>query len=216
MAALLRRSRHIWEGSKLLGSALQPAQHAPRFSTFQASPISAAKVSRGKKKEQTPETASVKATDEASTGELGDGSNTPNKPKRSPSAYSQYQKEQFAALKADATGKIVVGEASKDIAARWKSLTDEQKQPYLTQAVAAKMTHREANPKKGKAKVPSKTNGYRLFIKENFEAVKARNAAIGAKEVMTAMGHEWKSKSQADRDSYNAKADEYNRSLSQL
>lgn len=115
-------------------------------------------------------------------------------------------------MKAKSTGKIALGQATKDIAAKWRGLSDKEKKPYQTRAVSAKL----ANPPKQKAtKPPGHQTGYRLFIKENFESVKARNPVLRASEVMTAMGHEWKAKSQADKDAYSAKAVEYNRTLKQ-
>ena len=97
------------------------------------------------------------------------------------------------------TAKINVGQANRDIAAKWKSLSDAEKKPYLDAASANKQP-------KSKAK---RLSGYALFVKENFESVKARNPTIRSKEVLTSMGNEWRSMSDADKDKYKERADKY-------
>ena len=217
MAALLRRTRLIWENSQILGATTKPFQEAwtPFCAVGQAAPFSAAKsatATRGRKKAKDQEPI-IGTTKDAPDGQLGDGHSTPSKPKRSPSAYSQYVKEQFPEMKKNSSGSLTVIQANTILAKQWKSLSEEAKQPYLATALAAKL----ANPVKGKAaKVPKKMVGYRLFVKENFDAVKARNSTLRAAQVVTAMAHEWKAKSQEERNAYNAKAEEYNRTLSHL
>lgn len=132
--------------------------------------------------------------------------------KRSPRSLSGWQlfvKEQYkdreevkSELKGDCTSaKINVGQATRDIAAKWKSLSDTEKKPYLDAASANKQ------PKSTKAK---KLSGYSLFVKENFESVKARNPTIRAKEVLTSMGNEWRSMSDADKLQYKKRAEKHN------
>lgn len=216
MAGLLRRSRLVLEGSRLLGSHLRLAQDVPVFAMYQAASFTAAspgKAVRARKKSQDQKAGSETLVgDVPGGGKLGDGSSTPDKPRRSPSAYSHFQKEKFAELKSSSSDKINVGKVAKDIAAQWKKMSEAEKKPYLASAVASKLAH---PPSTKSPKPPSKINGYRLFVKENFESVKARNPTVGVKEVMTAMGHEWKAKAQADKDTYNAKAADYNRTLSE-
>ena len=130
--------------------------------------------------------------------------------KRSPrslSGWHLFLKEQYkdrqevkSELKGNSTtAKINVGQANRDIAAKWKSLSDAEKKPYLDAASANKQP-------KSKAK---RLSGYALFVKENFESVKARNPTIRSKEVLTSMGNEWRSMSDADKDKYKERADKY-------
>lgn len=215
MAALLRRSRLIWETSQFLGPTVRPLQDvcASRYAMSQSAPFSAARTgtaTRGRKKAKDQET--ITGTKDASEGQLGDGHSTPAKPKRSPTAYIQFFKEQFPELKKNSSGTLNMAEASKTIAQKWKGLSEEDRQPYLATAVAAKLAH-PVKSTAAKEKTPTKMNGYRLFVKENFEAVKARNPTIRTPQVMTAMGHEWKAKAQEEKDAYIAKAEEYNRTL---
>ena len=127
---------------------------------------------------------------------------------RSVSGWQLFLKEQFKSrqemkseLKGDcSSAKIQVGPATRDIAAKWKALSDMEKKPYL-EAASAKKTP------KPKAR---RLNGYSMFVKVNFESVKARNPTIGAKEVLISMGHEWKSMSDAAKDKYKQRAEKYN------
>ena len=133
--------------------------------------------------------------------------------KRAPrtlSGWQRFLKEQFkerAELKKelkDPAAKINLGKALADIGDKWQSLPAKEKQPYLDAAAASK-------PKpKPKTKGLS---GYALFVKENFENVKARNPTIRHKEVLVNMGHEWKAKSDADKEKYKKRAEEYNKTL---
>ena len=131
---------------------------------------------------------------------------------RSLSGWQLFLKEQYkdreevrSELKGDCTSaKMNAGQATRDIAAKWKSLSDTEKKPYLDAASANKQ------PKSTKAK---RLSGYSLFVKENFESVKARNPTIRPKEVLTAMGNEWKSMSDADKNKSKKRADKHNEAM---
>ena len=135
--------------------------------------------------------------------------------KRSPRSLSGWQlflKEQYkdreevkSELKGDcSSAKMNVGQATRDIAAKWKSLSDTEKKPYLDAASANK------KPKSTKTK---RLSGYALFVKENFESVKARNPTIRPKEVLASMGNEWKSMSDADKDKYKQRAEKHKEAM---
>ncbi|KAL3138925.1 hypothetical protein ABBQ32_005742 [Trebouxia sp. C0010 RCD-2024] len=133
--------------------------------------------------------------------------------KRAPRTLSGWQRflqEQFkerVELKQelkDPTAKIDVAKALADIGDKWQSLPAKEKQPYLDAAAASKPKPKPRT--KG-------LSGYALFVKENFENVKARNPTIRPKEVLVNMGHEWKSKSDTDKAKYKKRAEEYNKTL---
>ena len=125
------------------------------------------------------------------------------------------QQHQTAAFSADASTKpegakkraAPKGKSKKSHLEVSESSTD-QDEKSATQA--------PPKPKRApKPKTASKNwSGYTVFISENFESVKARNPAIGAKEVFTAMGNEWKSVSDKEKQAYSAKAAEKNRASS--
>ena len=131
---------------------------------------------------------------------------------RSLSGWQLFLKEQFkgreevkSELKGDCTtAKMNVGQATKDIAAKWKSLSDTEKKPYLDAASA----NRQPKPTKAQ-----RLSGYSLFVKENFESVKARNPTIRPKEVLTSMGNEWRSMSEADKAKYKKRAEKHNEAI---
>lgn len=104
----------------------------------------------------------------------------------------------------DTSVKMDVAKVQADIGAKWQSLSEKEKQPYLDAAAATRP--------KPKPKTRGLT-GYSLFVKENFENVKARNPTIRSKEVLVNMGHEWKSKSDTDKEKYKKRAEKYNETL---
>lgn len=218
MAFLLQRSRHIWQRSGLLSSSVRGATtsllqqpHAPAFSTDQVkvdilpgkSIMYPANPREFLKKKRTASKAKASkpsgTASEAAPDSTEAVSSKPERKKKKVSGFSFFQKDQYAELKQNSSEKLNMRQASKDVAAKWNSLPDEQKRPYLDKAAA------EAPAPASKSK-PGKWNSYRVFISENYGGVKARNPAIGAKDVLKAMANEWKSISDKEKEEYTAKA----------
>ena len=133
--------------------------------------------------------------------------------KRSPrtlSGWQRFLKDEYKEreelkneLKGSTSPKIDTATATRDIAAKWKSLSDKAKKPYLDAASASKQPSTKTK----------RLTGYSLFVKENFESVKARNPTIRPKEVLVNMGHEWRSMSDANKEKYKKRAVEYNEAV---
>lgn len=219
MASWLRRSRPIWAALEVAATCGHPTKAAQGLQAYASFPSASNKsLSLGVFRSEHLGR-SICASALQFKGKLGATSDAkqPSKAelksiKRSPRSLSGWQmflKEQYkdreevkSELKGDCTSaKMNVGQATRDIAAKWKSLSDNEKKPYLDAASAKKQ------PKSTKAK---RLSGYSLFVKENFESVKARNPTIRPKEVLTSMGNEWKSMSDADKDKYKKRAEKHN------
>lgn len=114
---------------------------------------------------------------------------------RSPSSYHYFKKTQYELLKKSSTQPIRVSSVEKELSAKWKALSDEQRQPYVDMV-----------PVKAK-KMPKKLNGYQFWMKTNVPSVMARNPKISSKQVFTSMGHEWKAMTDANKQVWKKKAE---------
>ena len=121
---------------------------------------------------------------------------------RPPNAWQSWMKQQYKELKGSTSGKLDTTKIIKELSTKWKALPDEEKRPYLDAAKA----NRQAKP-------PGKLTSYSLFIKENFDSVKARNPAIRPKEVLVNMANEWRAKSDEQKEEYRKRAEQHNQTL---
>lgn len=114
---------------------------------------------------------------------------------RSPTSYQYFKKAQYEQLKSSSTQPIRVASVEKELSAKWKALSDEQRQPYVDMV--------QVKTKK----VTKKLNGYQFWMKTNVPSVTARNPKISPKQVFTSMGHEWKAMTDADKQTWKEKAE---------
>ncbi|DBA83751.1 TPA: hypothetical protein ACH3X1_006282 [Trebouxia sp. C0004] len=114
---------------------------------------------------------------------------------RSPSSYHYFKKAHYEQLKSNSAQPIRISIVEKELAAKWKALSDEERQPYVAMtAVKAKKT-------------PKKLNGYQFWMKTNVPDVMARNPKISSKQVFTSLGHEWKGMTDANKQVWKEKAE---------
>lgn len=114
---------------------------------------------------------------------------------RSASSYHYFKKAQYELLKSSSTQPIQVSSVEKELSAKWKALSDKQRQPYVDMV-----------PVKAK-KMPKKLNGYQFWMKTNVPGVMARNPKIGSKQVFTSMAQEWKAMTDATKQVWKEKAE---------
>jgi len=112
------------------------------------------------------------------------------KPKRVMSALSFYFKEQFSKVK---TPEKTAPECMKEIARRWKDLSDDKRGVY------EKMHKKDIERKKkelveyGKKNPKRKANDYAIFVRDNFKSVKSTNGGT-VPEIMKILAQKWKKK----------------------
>ena len=114
---------------------------------------------------------------------------------RSPTSYHYFKKAQYELLKSSSTQPIRVSSVEKELSAKWKALSEEQRQRYVDMV-----------PVKAK-KSAKKLNGYQFWLKTNVPGVMARNPKISSKQVFTSMGHEWKAMTDANKQVWKGKAE---------
>lgn len=125
------------------------------------------------------------------------------KPKKPLTAYNLYVKETNAKLKAD--GVDAAERSTSALSKKWKAMTAEQKKEWEEKAGGGAKT---APKKKAKASDsatgPKKLSGYQQFIKETMKTPAVQK--LSGKDRLTDAASKWKSLSQADKDSWSAKA----------
>lgn len=148
-------------------------------------------------------------------GFKGDGDKKPKKT-RSPSGYNLFNRSQFSTIKDEMPEGSSHQDAVKEVANRWKEMSEEDKKEWLEKALEAKHALSDAESQssgkssKRKSRLPS---GYNLFNKAQFQLMKEEmdgvdGAKINAREILSAIAAKWKSLSDAEKKEYNDKANE--------
>lgn len=183
MSGWLHRSKQLCSLSRLLyhsgSAASQPhSLHAqPGFATLPN------KIKKPRASKQAA-AATESTSDVSSTEAVGKKAGKQVAQSRALSAFNVFQKTWYKELKDSTSEHISVSSSSKEVAAKWKALSDEQRKPYVDIAAASKEP-------KSKEKTKRKLSGYTLWFKENYDSVKARNPKISAKQIFTSMSKEW-------------------------
>ncbi len=189
MASWLHSSKQLSSLSRLLpksGLAVEPCSFLCQ-SGFATLPNKSSKPRTSKKGASPEDSVDLSSVTEPAGKKVGTG--------RSPSSYNYFKKAQYELLKSSSTHPIHVSSVEKELAAKWKALSDKQRQPYVDMV-----------PVKAK-KMPKKLNGYQFWMKTNVPGVMARNPKIGSKQVFTSMAQEWKAMTDANKQAWKEKAE---------
>ena len=139
----------------------------------------------------------------------------PKVAKRAPSAYNLF-------IQDPANRKQVLDEAQTEdlkvptvvmsaLGHKWKSLSAEAKQPWLEKAAEAKAAFQATAPAATAPKVAKRApSAYNLFIQDAAmrASVQKEGEAMSAKDIMSALGHKWKSLSAEAKQPWLEKAAE--------
>eukprot|EP01023_Acetabularia_acetabulum_P048056 TRINITY_DN506_c0_g1_i8.p2 TRINITY_DN506_c0_g1~~TRINITY_DN506_c0_g1_i8.p2 ORF type:complete len:204 (-),score=34.94 TRINITY_DN506_c0_g1_i8:160-771(-) len=119
----------------------------------------------------------------------------PQKPKRVPSAFNLYVKDQyFNYQKGDAKAPQIM----KQLAAAWKKLAEREKQPFQQQATKLKTQKEQLMAQKKMDKGP--LSAYPQFVKDNFSKVRSQDPQQKASQVMIKLAGMWRDLSKAEKD----------------
>ena len=127
--------------------------------------------------------------------------------------YNMFIAEKFKKLKEDDTGESDSNsqEHMTAFSTLWKTLSDEEKQPYNNLAKAHNENLSDSGeldaPKKSSKKGKRQLSGYNLYYKEN-RATLAAEAVNKGVRVMTHVGATWKALSDEEHKEYNERAKE--------
>ncbi len=189
MGSWLHKSKQLSSLSRLLpksGLAVEPCSFLCQ-SGYATLPIKSSKPRTSKKGASPEDSIDLSSVSEPAGKKVGTS--------RSPSSYHYFKKAQYEQLKSSSTQPIRVSSVEKELSAKWKALSDEQRQPYVDMV-----------PVKAK-KMPKKLNGYQFWMKTNVPTVMARNPKISSKQVFTSMGQEWKTMTDANKQVWKDKAE---------
>ncbi len=189
MASWLHKSKQLTSLSRLLpkpGLAVEPCSFLCQ-SGFATLPNKSSKPRTSKKGASPEDSVDLSSISEPAGKKVGSS--------RSPTSYQFFKKAQYGLLKSSSTQPIRVSSVEKELSAKWKALSDEQRQPYVDMV-----------PVKAK-KMPKKLNGYQFWMKTNVPGVMARNPTISSKQVFTSMGQEWKGMTDANKQLWKEKAE---------
>ena len=129
---------------------------------------------------------------------------------RRKTGYNMYIKHQFEEAKATASAsggdaKTNSQELMTKFSKEWKSLSDEEKKPFIDMANEINRDN-GAEPSSSNKSRPKKLSGYNLFYKEMKDEIKAN---LGPDEkLMTQVGAQWKALSKDEQGEWNKRAAE--------
>eukprot|EP01025_Chloroclados_australasicus_P015038 TRINITY_DN1713_c0_g1_i2.p1 TRINITY_DN1713_c0_g1~~TRINITY_DN1713_c0_g1_i2.p1 ORF type:complete len:256 (-),score=13.22 TRINITY_DN1713_c0_g1_i2:258-1025(-) len=120
----------------------------------------------------------------------------PVKPKRVPSAFNLYVKDQFPKYK-QRDAKAKAPQVMTQLALAWKRLSQTEKAPF--QQSAAQMKKQKEELVKLKKASSGPLNGYAQFVKDNYSKVKAQNPSVPSTGIIKKLAVIWKGMPQSDR-----------------
>lgn len=128
---------------------------------------------------------------------------------RTPSSYVLFSLEKRREIMLENPG-YVLGDVSKLCGAKWKELSDKDKEPWIEKANHLKMERRkeldaieESQPKKKKRTASS----YLLFAVEHRKTIVKENSTLRIAQVSKMCGEAWQKLADEDKAQWKAKAD---------
>lgn len=125
----------------------------------------------------------------------------PAKKERILSAYNLFVKKNFDAYK-ESNPQKQAKQAITDLAGKWKTMTDREKEPYQKEAdkkKQAELNRRAAQPKKP-------LTAYNAFALGKLKELKAQNPDQKQVDIMRAVGAAWQKLSAQEKESYKPHA----------
>lgn len=130
-------------------------------------------------------------------------------PKRAPSPFALYVRENFQRRKEE-NSSLKTPQLLTTLANEWHSVSDEEKQKYRLQSDQLKAEYQD-KLEEYKSTLPPPlpkrpvSSSYALFIKENFAKTKQRNSELTFPDTQREMAKEWRELSEDDKDVYRRK-----------
>ena len=137
---------------------------------------------------------------------------THKKNKRAKTAYSMFSSDKTVRdnIKNESSEELTLGQMSKLVSEKWKSLSEEEKKVYEKMA----NDKNESNPMlKEKQKKPKKKTSYNLYLADKDVREKHKNSSkekLSMMEINKLMIAEWKTMSDKDKQKYVDLADKLN------
>ena len=146
------------------------------------------------------------------TKQKKDTSSSPAQPKRAPSPFALYVRENFQRRKEE-NNTIKTPQLLTTLANEWHSVSEGDKQKYRAQSDQLKADYQE-KLEEYKSTLPPPlpkrpvSSSYALFIKENFAKTRERNSGLSFPDAQKEMAKEWRELSEEDKDLYRRKFEE--------
>jgi len=124
------------------------------------------------------------------------------KPKRYAQPFSFYLAEQYPAVKSNLTAP----ERMKEMASKWKNLTESEKKPYIEKSQKARQSYVKAVElyKQNKPKRP--LSPYIIFANEVRGSVSTSNPGLPVTEIAKKIGGMWRNLTETEKKGYQKKA----------
>jgi len=132
----------------------------------------------------------------------------PARPKRAMTPFLYYACEQRNVLKANGD-KMTLPDQSRHIARLWKTVSDEDKSPYIAKSDTDKARYRDQMSRYEPPKrIKRPRSSYAFFMKNSRQEIAANNPDKNPRELMSYIAAAWKSISDSDKNKYNEMAEE--------
>eukprot|EP01024_Parvocaulis_polyphysoides_P075117 TRINITY_DN96_c0_g1_i1.p2 TRINITY_DN96_c0_g1~~TRINITY_DN96_c0_g1_i1.p2 ORF type:complete len:269 (+),score=54.24 TRINITY_DN96_c0_g1_i1:30-809(+) len=117
--------------------------------------------------------------------------------------YHLFMREAFSKISKEEKGNPIM----QKIAAQWKAMSEQEKQPYAEQAEKLKKEFEQLNPVQRPVKSLKRApSGYQIFLKEKKPDVKQQNPDMRPVDLRRELSTQWKALNETQKQEYKQKA----------